>query len=86
MASTESDEQALNRFLRSLGSRHAVLSKTEQEWKAKGPLLETRGFLLRPRYRHGWTPSWTIGQDNLEDCEDFHRIPVSLCVCHNSIY
>lgn len=39
-------------------------------WRDLSPWLEERGYVLRPRYRIGWTPSWT-GTDKIYwDCED----------------
>ncbi|KAJ7147584.1 hypothetical protein C8R43DRAFT_1009969 [Mycena crocata] len=36
---------------------HSLLSD-EIEWRELQPWLETCGYMLRPRYRPGWTPSW----------------------------
>ncbi|KAG8998465.1 hypothetical protein FRB93_013697 [Tulasnella sp. JGI-2019a] len=35
------------------------LDETEQLWVGRYNFLKERGYLLRPRYRPGWTPSWT---------------------------
>lgn len=30
----------------------------EEPWVQRYELLKSRGYLLRPRYRPGWTPPW----------------------------
>jgi hypothetical protein len=32
------------------------LSKAEMVWRQLGPLLKSRGYLLRPRYHLDWKP------------------------------
>ncbi|KAI0786627.1 hypothetical protein C8Q75DRAFT_260268 [Abortiporus biennis] len=34
----------------------------EKFWRDLQPYLATRGYMLRPRYHAGWTPSWKVGQ------------------------
>lgn len=42
----------------------------EEDWKARRPFLESKGYELRPRYTEDWWPSW-IGTDiNPFFCED----------------
>ena len=42
----------------------------EEDWKARRPFLESKGYELRPRYNEDWWPSW-IGTDiNPFFCED----------------
>ena len=54
------------------------LSSFEVKWRDRQRFLESKGYMLRPRLRPGWTPSWlSTGQDFL-DCEDSARLPVSL--------
>ncbi|EKM49870.1 uncharacterized protein PHACADRAFT_154503 [Phanerochaete carnosa HHB-10118-sp] len=72
-----SDEQDVSD---ELARDHAVLTQAEQEWSRRGPLLESYGYRLRPRYRPGWTPSWRDGNDDLLRCEDFYRIPRSFLI------
>lgn len=38
--------------------RFSVIWDTEKWWVDHQPWLETRGYMLRPRYRPGWVPSW----------------------------
>ncbi|CCL99183.1 uncharacterized protein FIBRA_01198 [Fibroporia radiculosa] len=34
------------------------LTKWEIRWRDRQSFLQTRGYMLRPRYRPGWNPSW----------------------------
>jgi hypothetical protein len=53
------------------------LSSHEVKWRDRQPFLESKGYMLRPRLRPGWTPSWlSTGQDHY-NCEDGARLPVS---------
>ncbi|KAI9063468.1 hypothetical protein FKP32DRAFT_1571909 [Trametes sanguinea] len=36
----------------------ANLSESELFWQTRFPFLESHGYLLRPRHRPGWIPSW----------------------------
>lgn len=36
----------------------SVIWEVEKWWVGHQPWLESRGYMLRPRYRPGWTPSW----------------------------
>lgn len=46
------------------------LNRLEKQWANRQTALEEAGYMLRPRYRPGWQPSW-IGTNrfflNLED-------------------
>ena len=33
-------------------------SEVEMTWIKRQPLFESRGYMLRPRFRPGWIPSW----------------------------
>ena len=39
-------------------------------WAARQETLEHAGYMLRPRYRPGWKPSWAGTDKNLFDYED----------------
>ena len=46
------------------------LDETDYWWIKHQPWLEERGYMLRPRFRPGWVPSW-LGTKKYEvDCED----------------
>ncbi|KAA1476399.1 kinase-like protein [Dentipellis sp. KUC8613] len=38
----------------------ARLRRTERQWKKIQPWLRSQGYLLRPRFRPGWVPSWQV--------------------------
>lgn len=40
------------------GDVGAELAPPELAWRDRQPYLESRGYLLRPRYRPGWILSW----------------------------
>ncbi|KAI0358593.1 hypothetical protein OH77DRAFT_1449137 [Trametes cingulata] len=42
----------------------------ERFWRDHQKWLEERGYLLRPRYRPDWVPSWKGTKRDPEDCED----------------
>ncbi|KAI0345533.1 kinase-like protein [Trametopsis cervina] len=66
----------IKRKIRAFGATHENLLPSEQFWKGKESLLLHNGYQLRPRYREGWKPSWTL-KENLDmepqGFEDFHR-------------
>ncbi|KAH9987573.1 hypothetical protein BJV77DRAFT_1152165 [Russula vinacea] len=41
------------------GRQPGGLDKTEKWWIERQEALEQAGYMLRPRYRLGWQPSWT---------------------------
>ncbi|KAL6306698.1 hypothetical protein BKA93DRAFT_728769 [Sparassis latifolia] len=47
----------------------------EERWKDRQPFLESRGYMLRPRYRPGWIPSWTGSTKNPIYFEDSQVLP-----------
>ena len=53
------------------------LSVTEVKWRDRQPFLESMGYMLRPRLRPGWTPSWISAGKHYEFFEDSVRLPVS---------
>ena len=54
------------------------LSSFEIKWRDRQPFLESKGYMLRPRLRPGWTPSWLSTGQRFYKCEDAVRLPVSL--------
>ena len=58
----------------------AYLNVAERWWRAYQPWLERRGYLLRPRYRQDWIPSWEQKGffSELHAPEDAIELPVSL--------
>ncbi|KDQ64115.1 hypothetical protein JAAARDRAFT_27739 [Jaapia argillacea MUCL 33604] len=47
-----------------------VLDPIEEEWRDRQPFLASRGYMLRPRYRPGWIPSWHGTNIHPSYCED----------------
>ena len=52
------------------------LSKREIWWRDHQVWLQERGYLLRPRYRPDWVPSWYNGQGRYYEYEDGQRLSV----------
>ncbi|KAI0000226.1 hypothetical protein BJV74DRAFT_766972 [Russula compacta] len=52
------------------------LSSYEIVWRDRQPFLESKGYMLRPRLRPGWTPSWLTTRKPRRFCEDFARLPL----------
>ena len=42
----------------------------ETWWVENQKALEQAGYMLRPRYRTGWTPSWVTSGKHYSDFED----------------
>ncbi|KAI0316323.1 hypothetical protein OF83DRAFT_1127544 [Amylostereum chailletii] len=49
----------------------------ELRWRDRQVFLQSKGYLLRPRLRPGWTPSWKTNGRSPIRCEDFLELPVS---------
>jgi hypothetical protein len=49
-------------FLDNPGEWHGELDGSEIWWVERQEALERAGYMLRPRYRPGWKPSW-VGTD-----------------------
>lgn len=58
------------------------LSNAEQKWKNRGEMLEQEGYILRPRLRPDWTPSWLESGKHPLECEDGERLPVDNSLNH----
>ncbi|EJF57672.1 hypothetical protein DICSQDRAFT_91991 [Dichomitus squalens LYAD-421 SS1] len=50
------------------------LSEREIWWRDHQVWLRERGYMLRPRYRPEWVPSWSSGQRQYYECEDGQRL------------
>lgn len=46
------------------------LALGETWWRDHQKWLEEQGYMLRPRYRPGWTPSWRATKKLWLTCED----------------
>ena len=62
--------------------RYAKLAPVEILWRDRQQYLESRGYMLRPRYRPGWQPSWkldpTIQPRHAEDSLSTHVSTLAL--------
>ena len=46
------------------------LFRDEHFWRDHQPWLAESGYMLRPRYRHNWEPSWLKSKKKATFCED----------------
>ncbi len=54
------------------------LSTEELYWRDRQEFLESRGYMLRPRYKRDWVPSWRgKPKGAVYKAEDGYRLPVS---------
>jgi hypothetical protein len=71
------------------GRRPGGLGKHEEWWVERQQSLEQAGYMLRPRYRLGWKPSWAETNKFYYDFEDGRPLKVSvdrfpfLCCAYN---
>ncbi|KAL6303554.1 kinase-like domain-containing protein [Sparassis latifolia] len=49
---------------------NSALSDSETYWRDRQVWLKERGYLLRPRYRADWKPSWETTSKDPYQCED----------------
>jgi hypothetical protein len=59
------------------GSQPGDIDDLERWWVDRQVALEQAGYMLRPRFRPGWRPSWTGTKKFYLDCEDGKSIGVS---------
>lgn len=57
-------------FLDNPSDWNGEIDGPETWWVARQEALERTGYMLRPRYRPGWKPSWAGTKKNLFDFED----------------
>lgn len=67
-------EESNNYWIENPGS----LTRQERVWAGRQTWLEEAGYMLRPRYRPDWAPSWTNTKKWYYDCEDGPVNPVRL--------
>lgn len=63
-----------------------LLKSTEYFWRDHQKWLQERGYILRPRFRPGWKPSWI--EKGIDDygCEDAQPLRVRLTFLTRSLY
>ncbi|THH28987.1 hypothetical protein EUX98_g5199 [Antrodiella citrinella] len=54
----------------------AMTEPIEATWRAKQKFLESKGYMLRPRYHQGWKPSWEGTGKEKAQCEDSIPLPL----------
>lgn len=54
-----------------------VLMPHEVFWRDHQAWLQQCGYMLRPRYKPDWVPSWRSTNANARECEDGLTLPVS---------
>jgi hypothetical protein len=54
------------------------LDDVERWWVERQEALERAGYMLRPRFRPGWQPSWAGSDEPYYDFEDGQAIGVSV--------
>jgi hypothetical protein len=59
------------------GRQPGGIGEIEKWWVERQEALERAGYMLRPRYRPGWQPSWTGTGRFYLDFEDGQGIAVS---------
>ncbi|KAI0355226.1 hypothetical protein OH77DRAFT_1504459 [Trametes cingulata] len=52
------------------------LTEIQLVWPQLQPWLEERGYVLRPRYRRGWKPSWLESGKDMFECEGYEMMIV----------
>lgn len=53
-----------------------TLSDHEAAWRDRQLFLQSRGYMLRPRLRPDWQPSWISPRKDFSQCEDSILLPV----------
>ena len=75
-AADASEDQEAEAILQELSDPLSKLESNEEKWRGRYEMLEKEGYILRPRLRPGWTPSWLQSGTNPLDCEDGQLLPV----------
>ena len=60
------------------GRQPGGIGGNEIWWVERQEALERAGYMLRPRYRPGWQPSWTGTNKDFYDFEDGQSVVVSV--------
>ena len=60
------------------GRRPGDLGGHEEWWVERQQALEQAGYMLRPRYRLGWKPSWVGTNKSYLEFEDGQPLIVSM--------
>ncbi|KAI0795408.1 hypothetical protein C8Q75DRAFT_745820 [Abortiporus biennis] len=61
-----------------VGNERRRLSGIELFWRNRQPFFESKGYMLRPRYKPGWVPSWNENDIHWDRAEDAVEHDLSL--------
>ena len=67
------------------GRQPGDLGEHEAWWAERQEALEAAGYMLRPRYRPGWIPSWRGTNKSYLRAEDGQGISVSAFLLSRSL-
>ena len=71
------EDEDYDKLQAELDAELAKLDPVELTWRDRQRFLQSKGYMLRPRYRPGWVPSWQNPQNFALRMEDSIRHPVS---------
>ena len=78
MATEDEPEETMEQLLAQLSEIGSELDDIEVRWRDPYNLLKSQGYMLRPRLRLGWVPSWKTDSSIRPDKdEDFITLLVS---------
>ena len=77
-ASDTSQEPDREAILQEISELLSTLRNNEMKWRDRHEMLDKEGYVLRPRLRPGWTPSWLQSGKNPLECEDGEPLPVGV--------
>jgi hypothetical protein len=72
-----SQQQCIESLDNQPGGQPGGLDEVETWWVERQEALEAVGYMLRPRYRPGWIPSWRGTNNFYLDVEDGQSLSVS---------
>lgn len=80
-------EEDLKHIVAQSASLAAILSPNEAHWRDRQQYLQSKGYMLRPRYHPDWVPTWTLPENagmSPFECEDSVFLPVSTFTTYTS--
>lgn len=72
------DDVSLDNLDDEVDKTFGTLTMDETAWRDRQLFLQSQGYMLRPRLRPGWKPSWISPRKDFMDCEDAVPLPVRL--------
>ena len=77
-ATNASEEDSPEAILQEISELLSTLRNNEMKWRDRHDMLDKEGYVLRPRLRPGWTPSWLQSGKSPLECEDGEPLPVDI--------